>query len=218
MDVGSVCHLALISRIFSEQYVEERGLSDSVWAKQSYLFVSEYLDVEVGEKHSFSECLGERFDLHDFVAASYGRAEGYGGFFLRKVRFVYGVHLIEQLFAASCPLYLLFSSEGLELSDYILLPLYLFLIFLVFLFHQLLNGFSFFEVVGVVSAVLRKGPVVDLKYPVDYLVEEVSVMGYHYHIASVLLQVCLEPFYCHCVEVVGRLVKQQDIWFFEEQL
>src|SRR5665647_3881652 len=49
---------------------------------------------------------------------------------------------------------------------------------------------------------------VKLKYPSCNVVKEVPVVCYAYDSAFILFQVCLEPLYALCIEVVGRFIKK----------
>ena len=73
--------------------------------------------------------------------------------------------------------------------------------------------------VGGVVALVRIGPAaVELEDPLGDVVEEVPVVGDRDHGAGVLLQVLLQPLHALGVEVVGRLVEQQQVGLLEQQL
>ena len=48
------------------------------------------------------------------------------------------------------------------------------------------------------------------------MVEEVTVVRHGYDGAFVLLQMLLQPFYALCVQMVGRLVQEQDVGFLKQ--
>ena len=58
---------------------------------------------------------------------------------------------------------------------------------------------------------------VEFKNPLAHVVQEVSVVGYGYHRALVLLQVLFQPVDTFCIEVVGGLVKQEYIGLLQQQ-
>ncbi len=58
---------------------------------------------------------------------------------------------------------------------------------------------------------------VEFEDPPGHIVEEVAVVGDGDNRAGVLLQVLLQPGHGLGVEVVGRLVEQQDVGLLQEQ-
>ena len=58
---------------------------------------------------------------------------------------------------------------------------------------------------------------VEFKNPLAHVVQEVSVVGYGYHRALVLLQVLFQPIDRLGIQVVGRLVEQQYIRLLDKQ-
>lgn len=67
------------------------------------------------------------------------------------------------------------------------------------------------QIVGVVAAVGIDGLVVDLQDQVAHLVEEVAVVRHHQQRLVTSTQIALQPFYHLEVEVVGRLVEDQEV-------
>jgi hypothetical protein len=74
------------------------------------------------------------------------------------------------------------------------------------------------QVRGVVAFVRVALAAVDLEDPLRDVVEEVPVVRDGDHGAGVLLQVLLEPLHTLGIEMVGRLVEQQEIRLLEQQL
>ena len=70
---------------------------------------------------------------------------------------------------------------------------------------------------GVVAFPGDARPPVELEDPAGHVVEEVAVVGDGHHGARVLLQRALQPGHRLGVEVVGRLVEQQEVRLGEEQ-
>ena len=54
-------------------------------------------------------------------------------------------------------------------------------------------------------------PAVELEDPAGHVVQEVPVVRDRHHSARVLLQVLLKPLHALRVQVVGRLVEQEQI-------
>ena len=57
-----------------------------------------------------------------------------------------------------------------------------------------------------------------LQHPAGDVVEEVAVMGHHHHGAGVIVQRMLQPGDAFGVQMVGRLVQQQQVGLFQQQL
>ena len=74
------------------------------------------------------------------------------------------------------------------------------------------------QVDGVVALVGVRVAAVELKDPLGDVVEEVAIVGDGDDGAGVLLEVLLEPLHALGVEVVGRLVEQEQVGLLQEQL
>ncbi|MCW2948677.1 MAG: ribosomal protein [Actinoallomurus sp.] len=74
------------------------------------------------------------------------------------------------------------------------------------------------QVGGVVALVRVAAPPVELEDPAGHVVEEVPVVGDRQHGALVLFQELLQPLHALGVQVVGRLVEEQQVGRFEQQL
>ena len=74
------------------------------------------------------------------------------------------------------------------------------------------------QVGGVVALVGERAAAVELEDPLRDVVQEVPVVGHREHGARVLRQVLLQPQHALGVEVVGRLVEQQQVGGLEQQL
>ena len=61
------------------------------------------------------------------------------------------------------------------------------------------------------------GPAIELERPFGDVVEEVAVVGDHDHGAGIVAQMVLEPGHALRVEMVGRLVEQEDVWLGQQQ-
>ena len=58
---------------------------------------------------------------------------------------------------------------------------------------------------------------VQLQNPSSHMVKEVTVVCYSNHRTFILLQVLFQPVDTFCIQVVGRLVQQQDVRFLQQQ-
>ena len=61
------------------------------------------------------------------------------------------------------------------------------------------------------------GPAIELERPFGDVVEEVAVMGDHDHGAGIVAQMMLEPGDAFGIEMVGRLVEQEDVGLRQQQ-
>ena len=73
------------------------------------------------------------------------------------------------------------------------------------------------EVGRVIALVREVFPAIDFEDPADHIVEEVAVVGDHQHRARIFLEMAFQPLDALGVEVVGRLVEQQDRRLLEQQ-
>ena len=85
-----------------------------------------------------------------------------------------------------------------------------------FLFHGHSGGFLL-QPRGVVTLPGNTFSAVQFENPACHIVEEIAIVGDGNHRSGVLLQVLFEPVDRLCVQVVGRLVKQQNIRLLQQQ-
>ena len=52
---------------------------------------------------------------------------------------------------------------------------------------------------------------------IHHLVQKWYVMGDQYEGIFIILQIPLQPFYMHLIQIVGGLIQQKDVRFFQEQ-
>src|SRR4029079_8895681 len=72
--------------------------------------------------------------------------------------------------------------------------------------------------VGGVVALIGIGPAtIELEDPLRDVVEEVPVVGYRPNGARILGEVLLQPLHALGIEMVGRLVQEQEIWLLQQQ-
>ena len=85
-----------------------------------------------------------------------------------------------------------------------------------FLFHLHTFGLLF-QPAGVISLPGDSFATVQFQNPSGYVVQEVTVVGYGNHRTFILLQMLFQPVDTFRVQVVGRLVQQQDIRLLQQQ-
>ena len=71
---------------------------------------------------------------------------------------------------------------------------------------------------GIAAVIGNALPAIELERPFGDVVEEVAVMGDHDHGAGIVAQMMLEPSHALGVEMVGRLVEQENVGLGEQQL
>ena len=70
----------------------------------------------------------------------------------------------------------------------------------------------------IIALVGNAAAAVELENPARHIVEEIAVMGDDQDRARIIAQMPFEPIHGFGVEMVGRLVEQQEIGLFEQQL
>ena len=80
----------------------------------------------------------------------------------------------------------------------------------------LIAALAFFGIVRVRPGVKFTGGVVDLDDAVTALIQKIAVMRDGHDRARIGLQVIAQPAHCVQVQVVGRLVEQQDIGLLQD--
>ena len=71
---------------------------------------------------------------------------------------------------------------------------------------------------GIAAVIGDARAAIELERPFGDVVEEIAVVGDHDHGAGIVAQMMLEPGHAFRVEMVGRLVEQQDVGLGEQQL
>ena len=74
------------------------------------------------------------------------------------------------------------------------------------------------QIAGIVALVGVVTAAIEFEHPVDDIIEEVAVVRHEDDVAGIFLQIVFQPRHAFGVEMVGRLVEQQDVRLFEQQL
>ena len=75
----------------------------------------------------------------------------------------------------------------------------------------------FIHIEGVVAGIEFRMAVHDFNNPLGYLIEKIPVMGDGQHRTLKGLDIALQPFHAAQVQMVGRLVQEQNVGFFQQQ-
>ena len=90
------------------------------------------------------------------------------------------------------------------------------LLLLVLLQLQVKPGLLFIHIERVVAGVELRMAVGDLNDPISYLIDEIAVMGNGQHSTLEIIDIALQPFHAAKIQVVGRLVQQQNVRLFQQ--
>ena len=83
-----------------------------------------------------------------------------------------------------------------------------------FLLHPLRLLFKIGRIIALVG-VIRTA--IELENPFHHIVEEIAVVRDHQHGAGIFLEMVFEPFDGFSIQMVGRLVQEQDRGFLDQQ-
>ena len=191
---------------------QQRGLAGAVRADHADDPATGQVEAEVVDQHTVAVGLAELVRLHDDVAQP-----GAGGDVdLDLVELDVAVLGEQRLVGVEAGLRLVAPRAGVEpnplelLVDRALAGALLLLLLLQ-------PGALLLEPARVVALVGDAAPTVELEDPAGDVVEEVAIVGDGDDRAFVLLEVALEPGDRFRVEVVGRLVEQQQVGLAQEQ-
>ena len=192
---------------------EQRGLAGAVGADHADDAARRQLEGEILDQHAVAEGLVEALEVDDVLAEPLGHRNGdLRGLALLLAR------LLQQIFIA------LVARLGLGLArlrrrrDPFLLAgqrllvrgvLAAFLLEALLLLHQ--PG----RIIALVGNALAA---VEFEDPARHVVEEVAVMGHDQDRAGIVAQMAFQPRHRLGVEMVGRLVQQQQFRLVEQQL
>ena len=203
---------AAVGLLLAGDHAEERGLARAVGADDAHDAAAREAEGEVLDQQPVAVALDEVLDLHHHVAQPRARGDDDLGLAL-AIAPALREHLLVGL-QARLGLGLARPrrhAHPLELTLEGALPRGLLL---------LLDGEALLlllEPGGVVALPRNARAAVQLEDPARHVVEEVAVVGDRHHRARVLLEELLEPGHRLRVQVVGRLVQQQEIGLLEKQ-
>ena len=91
------------------------------------------------------------------------------------------------------------------------------LLLLILLHLQIKAGLFFIHVEGVVAGIEFSVTLCDFNHPLRHLIQKVTVMGNGQHRTLKPMDIAFQPFHTIQIQMVCRLVQQQDIGFFQQQ-
>ena len=207
-----------LTRLLAQQDLQERCLSGAVVAQQRNALTAAHLQIDAGKQRSAVELLGEVFDGQNLVAEEIAlveaRAHGLvpGGL----VRFFDALHAVLDGHGAAveCAVVDTPTLHALERKAELAK---LGLLLLVLLELKLEARLLFLHIERIIAAIELRLAVVDLHDAADDAVEKIPVVRDGQDGALELLDVVLEPLHAVHIEVVRRLVEQQDVRPFQQQ-
>ena len=204
--------LPLSGLLLADDHAEQRGLAGAVRADDADDAAGRQLEGEIVDQEPVAEAFADMVCLDDHVAEA--RARRNGDLRLAVVvaaglrhKLVIGLDArlgfrLARLGARPDPVELAGERPllGLVLLAFDLEPLLLLL-----------------EPGRIAALIGNAGAAIELERPFGDVVEEVAVVGDHDHGAGIVAQMMLEPGDAFGVEMVGRLVEQQDVGLGEQQ-
>ena len=200
------------------QHLEYSGLACAVVSDDAHMLAALEFKAQIRKKRLRTEALGDVLDTQDVLARRSGLLE-----MQLHIRFLLGglfqtVELVQQLDAALRALDGLFPVVGPELFDDRLLMTDHVLLLLICLESGIPQHLLLGHIVGVVADIALYLPAVDIYHLGGYLIEEIPVMRYDDDCPRVVEQISLEPLYRAQIQMVRRLVKEDDIGAGDEYL
>ena len=215
LDAACPCHK------IAHQHLKQCGLADTVGTYYADSLTALDVKIYIFEKflgpRSIAECLAEIFCVYDVLAALEVFLEAELHLAVACTRLFCQFHSREAFFSRCSSLGQLFCTVLLEATDHLFLTIYLLLLLLVLSQLRFTAIFSLHRIEAVASFVYIQLVIIDFKYPVDRLIQEVSVVRYYYDSSLVVFQILFQPLESSDVQMVGRFVKEQDVRFSEEQ-
>ena len=204
---------AFVGLLLAGDHAEQRGLAGAVRSDDADDAAGRQFEGEVVDQQVVAEAFAQVFEIDHVLAEPLGHRNDD----LRD-RVLLGIGDLEQLLVALVAR-LGFRLPRLRRRRY---PLAFAieraparLILAAFLLHALL---FLMQPGGVVALVGNAAAVVELEDPAGDVVEEVAVVGDDQDGARIVAQVAFQPGHAFGVEMVGRLVEQQQVGLVEQQL
>ena len=204
--------LARIGLLQAHNQAEQGGLTGAVWTDNAHDAVRRQHEVEVIEEQFLAKGFGYMLRLNHLVAQA--RAVGNEDFQLLLLL----LHILVEQLVVRVQTGLSFGLTSLGGHAH---PLQLALQRLTALAGRLLLHLHtlglLFQPAGVVALPGDALTAVQLQNPSGHVVQEVTVVRHGNHRTLILLQVLLQPVDALSVEVVGRLVEQEDVGLLKQQ-
>ena len=203
---------AIVRLFLAGDQLEQRGLARAIGADHADDAARRQAEGEVFEQDLVAERLGQAVRLDHLAAQTFGRLDQD----LRLAR--RAVFLLFDQFVERADTRLGLGLAGLgtlpDPGQLVLDRLLTALVLARFLFESL--GL-FLQIGGVIAFIDEVARAIELEDPVHHIVQEVAVMGDEDDVAGIIDQMLFQPGDAFGVEMVGRLIEQQDVRLFQQQ-
>ena len=217
VDVGAEAQISVIRLHQLIQNTKNRGFACPVVTDQCHMFTAADVEGDAGEEEPVIEAFGKILDVQNIPAAADTGCEHQMHIVPERDGAVYLLHLIQHFLAALGALDGLLPVELAELGDDLLLMFALRLI--------IQEGFPFFlpqrfAPLGIGRVVAGKDPgmcVLDFDDGGHCAIQEIAVVGHNQNRPAIVHQIVLEPADAADIEMVGRLVENDQIGFQQQK-
>ena len=219
--VVSDAQAAAVRRELLQKQAQQGGLAHAVRADNADLLAALDVQLHVFKQQALLRAGAEGFCQslgHDHIAAGLKILfKFYLDAALCALRRVQALHVRKPLFARLRPLGQLFRAALLHAADHFLLAGKLALLVVIGSQLRLAQLALFRSKSGVIALVGAQMMVLDLEDAVYAAVEKIAVMRNDEDAAAVRGQILLQPLEHADVQVIGRLVQDQQIRLFQQQ-
>ena len=204
--------------LLAQQALDECGFAGSIISQQRDPLPCLHIQINIRKEDLVSECLGDIFHFEHHIAGKLLLAEGspHGLFRLWLFGLLDALHTVLDGHGPAVKGAVI-DAPALHAFHGKSKLLQLRLLLLILLHLQVKPCLLFVHIERVVAGVKFRMSVHDLNDPVGYLVDEVTVMGDGEHCPLESLDILLQPFHAVQIQVVGRLIQQENIRLFQQK-
>ena len=212
MDGRADLDRAAVGLLLAGDQLEQGGLAGAVGADHADDAAGRQREAQILEQQFVAIGLGDAVDLDDVAAEPLGHLDQD----LRLARRAVLLRLDQLVEGADAGLGLGLARLGRAADPFQLVVDRLLLALLLALFLLQPLGFLL-QIAGIIGFVDVIAAAIELEHPVHDIVEEVAVVGDEDDVAGIIDEMLFEPLHALGVEMVGRLVEQQDVGLLEQQ-
>ena len=203
---------ARIGSLQSHNHAEESSLARAVWSDDAHDTTWRKHKVKVLDELFLAKSFADTMCFNDLVAKTWTVGNEYLQLLLTLLLlFVEQLIVAVEASFAFCLTCLRRHANPFKLAFQRLAALACHLLFLLHALGLL------FEPRGVIALPGDSFTSVELKNPACHIVEKIAVVRNGDNRALVLREMLLEPVNALCIQMVGWLVEQQDVWFLKKQ-
>ena len=218
LDVRAELKAAGRRRLLLVQDLEQRGLAGTIRTDHRNVLTALDFEGNVREERLLAEGLTELLHGQHIISGLEMRGQCQSHLIIQLLRLIQKLHLCERLLTGLCTLDGLLPVKLLQLIDDRLLVRDVCLLIIVGLQLRIPDLFLLLGVLGVVAAVHAGSSVIEVDDLRHDMIEEIPVMGDEQNRSVVALQHLLKPLNRLDVEVVRRLIEDEEVRLREEDL